>query len=799
VNIVNLLKYIELYIFSVGINMNEKKGKEQCSNLSVLLNSIADVGTQVQESGSPVTECIGKKVDERIENPCSFDEKIGQMFLNFFDMSVSPPENINVEPEPPCLKVNGRTNTARTGGASVPTILHDDINSDKVRRCVSNKELFRNDHGRKSSSYPHKRSMIARVMNDKFVTFRNSFSLEQEDIPLTKNILSNQDRTRRRALHNQAVLEDLCEIVTDLFLAESSLLNPNNCSQHSRPVAYTGIKNFLESLPLRYGLTVNTPGEVLVHLRLMASVKKVPNKAAVHIMKLPPDDGNCWQVTVSCADCHGLLEYIVKILSTGGSRVLDADIMISNDNIVLDRFQVQMNGRLLLDKLEQYIETYLNESKETSHTLSSPPKNSTSIPVSTQPDHHGSLYFNANPSNLDVTKNIDELIEHGIPLTDYLRSIAVITNDNDAQSSGESAYPISSNKETPLINRNAVFFDDMKVIPFRDLILLDLLGKGRVSSIYHAARLVSNSSKEDSDDIHSEEVALKLATCNECDLLELQHEAEIACLLNHVNICQFLGVAFSPDECFCIAYEFCEGGSLLSLLNDRSRCYEYIPIALDIANGMAYLHSKNVIHRDLKPSNVLLTGKYNRAKIADFGVSITNHGQELTGETGTYRWMAPEVIRHESYSSNADVYSFGILLWQLITREVPFANLSPVQTAYAVAEGERPSPLHPTKTPDIIRRLVYDSWDEDSQARPSFTYITLTLADYARIAFRPDNVGVATVEIANEVLANVNGSSNINVDFSAVTLPTRLTSSRSLTNSSNDDNHHDIHSIGLEL
>jgi serine/threonine protein kinase len=122
---------------------------------------------------------------------------------------------------------------------------------------------------------------------------------------------------------------------------------------------------------------------------------------------------------------------------------------------------------------------------------------------------------------------------------------------------------------------------------------------------------------------------------------ELRREADIAARLDHPNICDLVGVAADP-ECFCLAYDYCEGGSLLSLLSDSSRYYEYLPIALDIANGMAYLHSRNVIHRDLKPSNILLTRDH-RAKIADFGMSVTNTGQELTAETGTYRYMAPEV------------------------------------------------------------------------------------------------------------------------------------------------------------
>jgi len=201
----------------------------------------------------------------------------------------------------------------------------------------------------------------------------------------------------------------------------------------------------------------------------------------------------------------------------------------------------------------------------------------------------------------------------------------------------------------------------------------------------------------------------------------------------------------------------------MTLLSDTMRCYEYLPIAMDVAHGMAYLHSRNVIHRDLKPENILLTSN-NRAKVSDFGLSVTNRGQELTAETGTYRWMAPEVIRHESYSSNADVYSFGVVLWQLITRSVPFVTMTPIQTAYAVAHGHRPE--IPQSTPRELQKIIELSWHEDSQKRPSFTYIAMALADYACKAFSPANVGAHTVMIANEIMAKVEGNSTVNVDFS---------------------------------
>lgn len=227
----------------------------------------------------------------------------------------------------------------------------------------------------------------------------------------------------------------------------------------------------------------------------------------------------------------------------------------------------------------------------------------------------------------------------------------------------------------------------------------------------------------------------------------------------------------------------------MSLLSDTSRYYEYLPIALDVANGMAYLHSRDIIHRDLKPSNVLLTRDH-RAKIADFGMSVANAGQELTAETGTYRFMAPEVIRHESYSSNADVYSFGVFLWQLITRQVPFGSMTPVQAAYAVAEGRRPE--IPESTPSRLKDVIEACWDQDSHKRPSFTYIAMVLADYAKLSFSPASVGAQTLQIANDMLATVEGNSNINVDFT--------TCFQEQMNFTGDSTYmHDDDDVGLEI
>lgn len=136
--------------------------------------------------------------------------------------------------------------------------------------------------------------------------------------------------------------------------------------------------------------------------------------------------------------------------------------------------------------------------------------------------------------------------------------------------------------------------------------------------------------------------------------------------------------------------EYMSGGSLRKYLHQQEP-YSVplnliLKLALDIAHGMQYLHSQGILHRDLKSENLLL-GEDMCVKVADFGIScLESQCKSPKGFTSTYRWMAPEMIKEKHHTKKVDVYSFGIVLWELLTALTPFDDMTPEQAAFAVCQ-----------------------------------------------------------------------------------------------------------------
>ncbi|MQL98421.1 hypothetical protein Taro_031124 [Colocasia esculenta] len=173
-------------------------------------------------------------------------------------------------------------------------------------------------------------------------------------------------------------------------------------------------------------------------------------------------------------------------------------------------------------------------------------------------------------------------------------------------------------------------------------------------------------------------------------------EVNMMARVTHENLVKFIGAC--KDPFMVIATELLPGTSLRKYLNSlrpkQLDLHVAVSYALDIARAMECLHANGIIHRDLKPDNLLLTENQKHVKLIDFGLAREESVTEMmTAETGTYRWMAPELYstvtlrkgEKKHYTNKVDVYSFGIVLWELITNRMPFEGMSNLQAAYAAA------------------------------------------------------------------------------------------------------------------
>ncbi|KAJ6294053.1 SERINE/THREONINE-KINASE HT1-LIKE PROTEIN [Salix viminalis] len=236
------------------------------------------------------------------------------------------------------------------------------------------------------------------------------------------------------------------------------------------------------------------------------------------------------------------------------------------------------------------------------------------------------------------------------------------------------------------------------------------------------------------------DVAVKLVSQPEEDeslaaMLENHFISEVALLfrLRHPNIITFVAACKKPPV-FCIITEYLAGGSLRKFLHQQEPhsvpLNLVLKLALDIAHGMQYLHSQGILHRDLKSENLLL-GEDMSVKVADFGIScLESQCGSAKGFTGTYRWMAPEMIKEKHHTKKVDVYSFGIVLWELLTAMTPFDNMTPEQAAFAVCQKNARPPL-PPKCPLAYSHLINRCWSSNPDKRPHFDEIVAILESYS--------------------------------------------------------------------
>ncbi|PRQ24791.1 putative dual-specificity kinase TKL-Pl-4 family [Rosa chinensis] len=239
-----------------------------------------------------------------------------------------------------------------------------------------------------------------------------------------------------------------------------------------------------------------------------------------------------------------------------------------------------------------------------------------------------------------------------------------------------------------------------------------------------------------------QDVAVKILRSEHLNAaLEDEFAQEVAILreVHHRNVVRFIG-ACTKSPHLCIVTEYMPGGSLYDYLHKSRnvlKLSELLKFAIHVCKGMEYLHRNDIIHRDLKTANLLMDTN-NVVKVADFGVArFQTQGGVMTAETGTYRWMAPEVINHQPYDQKADVFSFAIVLWELVTAKVPYDTMTPLQAALGVRQGLRPE--LPTNAHPKLLELMQRCWDAVPSNRPAFSDIAVELESLAQEVQSQDN------------------------------------------------------------
>ena len=200
----------------------------------------------------------------------------------------------------------------------------------------------------------------------------------------------------------------------------------------------------------------------------------------------------------------------------------------------------------------------------------------------------------------------------------------------------------------------------------------------------------------------------------------------------HPNIIALYGFVVDVKSMSCsIVTELIKGGSMFDFLHKQKKTPSDEHKASwmkDIAEGMLFLHGKGLAHRDLKSGNILLDGNnLMTAKLCDFGTARElDHTTEQSAITGTYRWMAPEVIKDNNAPINqkCDVFSYSMVLCEIVMQELPFSYVNDKLAMLELLNQKRPAlPSSDAECPPYLRRLITACWAEDPHKRPSFQEI----------------------------------------------------------------------------
>nr|XP_006631824.1 PREDICTED: tyrosine-protein kinase ITK/TSK [Lepisosteus oculatus] len=229
-------------------------------------------------------------------------------------------------------------------------------------------------------------------------------------------------------------------------------------------------------------------------------------------------------------------------------------------------------------------------------------------------------------------------------------------------------------------------------------------------------------------------VAIKMVREGAMSEEEFKEEAKVMAKMSHPKLVQLYGLVTQTAP-MCLVFEFMEYGCLSDYLRNQRGSFSQdtlLGMCLDVCDGMAYLESANFIHRDLAARNCLV-GENQVVKVSDFGMARFVLDDQYTSSYGSkfpVKWSAPEVIQYCKFSSKSDVWSFGVLMWEVYSEgKMPYENQSNGEVVASISSGLRL--LKPRLASEDIYQLMEWSWKEKPEDRPSFAILFHQLAEIA--------------------------------------------------------------------
>ncbi|KQJ84510.1 serine/threonine-protein kinase CTR1 isoform X2 [Brachypodium distachyon] len=346
-------------------------------------------------------------------------------------------------------------------------------------------------------------------------------------------------------------------------------------------------------------------------------------------------------------------------------------------------------------------------------------------------DHHNSIHSNshypvAGEKNYDQLATNEGVLKCGLVTQNSNTSVFEVSKQLNGLEIGNEDVNKENIPGVILPRRLIVepsFAMDWLEISWDELELKERVGAGSFGTVHRA-------------DWHGSDVAVKVLTdqdVGEAQLKEFLREISIMKRVRHPNVVLFMG-AVTKCPHLSIVTEYLPRGSLFRLINKAAGgemldLRRRLRMALDVAKGINYLHCLNppIVHWDLKTPNMLVDKNWS-VKVGDFGLSRFKATTFISSKSvaGTPEWMAPEFLRGEPSNEKCDVYSFGVILWELVTMQQPWSGLGPAQVVGAVAFQNRRLPIPKDTIPELAA-LVESCWDDDPRQRPSFSSIVDTL------------------------------------------------------------------------